>query len=70
MTTTTATKSWLPVIAWTQVALGSAGVVGVVASPVAAVVVGAVAVPIALASRALVRASRTVDRIMAEELDR
>lgn len=70
MTTTTATKSRLPVVAWIPVALGLAGLVGVLASPTAAVVVGTVAALVALACRALVRASRKVDRILAEELDR
>ncbi|QQQ76692.1 hypothetical protein IOD16_37945 [Saccharothrix sp. 6-C] len=69
MTTSTAPKSWVPVVAWTQVTLGSVGLVGVLASPAAAVVVGAVAAPTVLACRALVRASRKLDRIMAEELD-
>ncbi|MEU4739074.1 hypothetical protein AB0G02_01240 [Actinosynnema sp. NPDC023658] len=69
MTTTTPVKSWVPVVAWTQVALGLAGLLAVVTSPAAAVVVGTAAGLIALAGRALVRASRAVDRIMAEELD-
>ncbi|PSL55599.1 hypothetical protein B0I31_105568 [Saccharothrix carnea] len=71
MTTTTATAaSWVPVVAWIQVTLGLAGLAAVFASPVAAVVVGTAVALIALATRALHRASRKLDRIMAEELDR
>ncbi|MER5268503.1 hypothetical protein ABTZ99_41070 [Actinosynnema sp. NPDC002837] len=70
MTTTTAVKSWVPVVASIQVALGLAGLVAVLASPTAAVVVAAAVALIALAVRALLRASRQVDRILAEELDR
>lgn len=70
MTTTTAAKSWVPVVAWIQVTLGLAGLAAVVASPVAAVLVAAAVVLIALTCRALLRASRKVDRILAEELDR
>jgi hypothetical protein len=70
MTTTTAVKSWVPVVASIQVTLGLAGLVAVLASPTAAVVVAAAVALIALAVRALLRASRQVDRILAEELDR
>ncbi|XVS64752.1 hypothetical protein ACQPYE_01425 [Actinosynnema sp. CA-299493] len=70
MTTDTATRSWVPMIAWAQVTIGLTGLVGVLASPLAALVVAVITVPIAAACRALVRASRKLDRIMAEELDR
>ena len=70
MSTGTAVKSWVPVVASTQVVLGSAGLVAFVASPVAAVVVGTAAALIALVCRALFRASGKLDLIMAEELDR
>lgn len=70
MTTTAAVKSWVPVVAWTQVTLGTAGLVAVVASPVAAVVVGTAVALVALVCHALLRASRKLDRILAEELDR
>jgi hypothetical protein len=70
MNATAASKSWVPVIAWTQVALGLAGVAAVLGSPVAAVLVGTAVALIALAHRALRRASDKLDRIMAEELDR
>lgn len=70
MTTTTSTARWIPVVAWTQVGLGLAGLLAVVLSPTAAVLVGAVVAVIALAGRALVRASHKLDRILDEELDR
>ena len=70
MTTNTAVKTWVPVVAWTQVTLGLAGLVAVVASPVAAVVVGTAVALVALACHALLRASRKLDRILDEELDR
>lgn len=70
MSTATAPKSWVPVVAWTQVTLGLAGVAAVLGSPVAAVVVGTAVALIALAHRALRRASDRLDRILAEELDR
>ncbi|MFD0199699.1 MULTISPECIES: hypothetical protein [Saccharothrix] len=69
-TTTTAVHSWVPVVAWVQVTLGLAGLVAVFASPAAGVVVGTAVALIALATRALHRASRKLDRILAEELDR
>ena len=46
------------------------GVAAVLGSPVAAVLVGTAVALIALAHRALRRASDKLDRIMAEELDR
>jgi hypothetical protein len=70
MTTTTATKSWVPVVASIQVTLGLAGLVALLASPVAALVVAGVATVIALGCRALVRASHRLDRILDEELGR
>ncbi|MCE6996825.1 hypothetical protein LZG04_18735 [Saccharothrix sp. S26] len=70
MTTNTAAKTWIPVVAWTQLTLGTAGLVAFLASPAAAVVVTAVAALIGLARHALLRASRDLDRILAEELDR
>ncbi|MFJ6670237.1 hypothetical protein ACIQMJ_03900 [Actinosynnema sp. NPDC091369] len=70
MSTSTAAKSWVPVVAWTQVALGLAGVAAVLGSPVAAVVIGTAVALIALAHRALRRASDKLDRILDEELDR
>lgn len=66
----TPTRSWVPIVAWAQVALGSAGFAAVLLSPAAAVVVGSVVALIALTARALTRASRDLDRILAEELDR
>ncbi|MEU4763777.1 hypothetical protein AB0H12_11015 [Actinosynnema sp. NPDC023794] len=70
MTTTAAVKSWVPVVASIQVTLGLAGLVAVLASPTTAVVVATAVALIALACRALLRASRRLDRILAEELDR
>jgi hypothetical protein len=70
MTTTTATKSWVPVVASIQVTLGLAGLVALLASPVAALVVAGMAAVIALGCRALVRASHRLDRILDEELGR
>ncbi len=70
MTTTTAVRSWVPVVAWVQATLGSAGLVAVLASPAAAVVVATAVALIALARRALLRAGRDLDRILTEELDR
>ncbi|WP_367133399.1 hypothetical protein [Saccharothrix sp. HUAS TT1] len=70
MTTTTQARNWVPIVAWTQVTLGLTGLLAVVASPLAAVLVGSAATLIALVCRALVRASHKLDRIMAEELDR
>ncbi|MCC8248173.1 hypothetical protein [Saccharothrix luteola] len=69
-TSTAAVKSWVPVVATIQVTLGLAGLVAVLASPTAAVVVATAVALIALTCRALLRASRQVDRILAEELDR
>jgi hypothetical protein len=76
MTTTTTAKSWataksrVKVAAWAHVGLGSAALLALLTSPVVAVGAGTAAALIALTCRALVKASRTVDRILAEELDR
>ncbi|WP_158848053.1 hypothetical protein [Saccharothrix deserti] len=70
MIITTTTKSWVPVVAWTQVALGLAGVLALLTSPVVAVVFATAAALVALTCRATVRASHKLDRILAEELDR
>jgi hypothetical protein len=63
-------KSLLPVLARSQVILGLAGVVAVLASPLLGLVTGASLAAVALVARALRRASLTVDRIFDEELDR
>ncbi|MFT7835540.1 hypothetical protein Q5530_05255 [Saccharothrix sp. BKS2] len=65
-----ASRGWLPVLAWTHVTLGLAGVVAVLASPLFGLVAGALVLSAALAVRSLRRAALTVDRIFEEELDR
>lgn len=65
----TAAKNRVAIIAWIPVALGLTGLVAFLTSPVAAVVVGTAVALVALVCRALIRASTTLDRIMAEELD-
>ncbi|MBB5958968.1 hypothetical protein FHS29_005577 [Saccharothrix tamanrassetensis] len=61
--------SWIRLAAWVLVVLGTAGVVAVLASPTAGVVVGAVLALVALVGNALAKASRKMDEIFREELD-
>lgn len=69
-TTRHSPKAWLPVVAWTQVVLVPAGLLAVLVTPTAGVVAGVLAALVGLAVHALTKASRTMDRIFAEELDR
>ncbi|MFE2750469.1 hypothetical protein ACFXGA_00535 [Actinosynnema sp. NPDC059335] len=69
MTTTTA-HGWVPVVAWTQVALGLAGIVAFATSTTAGVAVAGAVALVALVHRALRRASADLDRILDEELGR
>ncbi|MEV0677248.1 hypothetical protein AB0I60_12090 [Actinosynnema sp. NPDC050436] len=61
--------NWVHLVAWGMVAAGLAGVVTVLASPVAGVVAGLVLALIGLAVNSLSRASHKMDQIFAEELD-
>lgn len=70
MIITPTTRTWVPIVAWTQVTLGLAGLLAVLTSPVAGIVVGTAVALIALVCRAMARASSRLDRILAEELDR
>ncbi|QFZ16274.1 hypothetical protein [Saccharothrix syringae] len=63
-------RTWLPLLAWSQAALGSATAVTLLTSPTPGVVVGLVVALLGLVVNALHRASRTMDRIFEEELDR
>lgn len=65
----TTTRNRVAIVAWIPVALGLTGLLAVVVSPVAAVIAGTVVALVALARRALTKASRTLDGILAEELD-
>jgi hypothetical protein len=65
----TTAKSRVASVAWIPVALGLTGLVALLISPVAAMVVGTAVALVALVCRTLIRASGTLDRIMAEELD-
>ncbi|ONI81919.1 hypothetical protein ALI22I_37675 [Saccharothrix sp. ALI-22-I] len=66
----TTAKTWVPVVAWTQVTVGLAGLLALLTSPAAAVIVGTAAALVALTCRALAGATHKLDRILAEELDR
>ncbi|XVV04124.1 hypothetical protein ACQPW3_01465 [Actinosynnema sp. CA-248983] len=72
MSTVSATKptstARVRLVAWTLVCLGAAGLVTVLVDPVAGLVVGLAVAPAGLAVHALARASRTLDRILDEEL--
>ncbi|MGM1059627.1 hypothetical protein [Saccharothrix sp. Mg75] len=64
-----ASENLLPLVVLPLVALGSAGLVALLGTPVWGVVAGVVAALAGLVALALVRASHAVDRILDEELD-
>jgi len=65
-----ASGSRLALLAWALVAIGAAGLVTALAAPVAGLVAGLATALVGLVVTALARASRTLGRILAEELDR
>ncbi|GAA3891352.1 hypothetical protein GCM10022243_65300 [Saccharothrix violaceirubra] len=65
-----ARAAWLPVVAWAQVAVAVAATIAVLASPLLGVTAGVLLLFVALGARSMKRASQTMDKIFAEELDR